>query len=72
MANAAQPIVVWCADNADPDSFFIWEIYADPAAMDANGRAPWFGQYLGEVSPLLEGQPEVTTATPMWSKPLIP
>lgn len=36
--------------------------------MDENARAPWFWEYLTEVGPLLEGQPEVVTATPTWAK----
>jgi quinol monooxygenase YgiN len=70
-ANASQPIVVWCADNGDPDAFYLWEVYTDPAAMEANGRALWFGEYMGAVGPLLDGQPEVTTAMPMWTKPVV-
>jgi quinol monooxygenase YgiN len=71
IANPSQPIVVWCADNGDPDAFYLWEVYTDPAAMEANGRAPWFGLYIGAVGPLLAGQPEVMTATPMWVKPAL-
>lgn len=71
LANVAQPIVVWCADNGDPDAFYLWEVYADPAVMEANGRAPWFGEYMAAVGPLLGDQPEVTTATPLWLKPAI-
>jgi quinol monooxygenase YgiN len=69
LASEAQPIVVWCADNGDPDGFYLWEVYADPASMEANGRAPWFGEYMAAVGPLLGAQPEVTTATPLWVKP---
>lgn len=69
LANAEQPIVVWCADNGDPDAFYLWEVYADASAMEANARAPWFGTYMAAVGPLLSGQPEVTTATPLWVKP---
>jgi quinol monooxygenase YgiN len=69
IANASQPIVVWSADSADPDAFYVWEVYTDPTAMEANGRSTWFGEYMGAVGPLLAGQPEVTTAAPMWLKP---
>jgi len=72
IANVSQPIVAWCADNADPDAFYLWEVYTDPAAMEANGRASWFGEYMSAVGALLDGQPEVTTAAPMWLKPTIP
>lgn len=66
--NAAQELVVWCADQADPDVFHLFEIYRDAAAAEAAGQAPWFWEYLGLVAPLLEGQPEVRTATPSWAK----
>lgn len=72
IANASQLVVVWCADNGDPDAFYLWEVYTDPAAMEVNAQAPWFGEYMAAVGPLLGGQPEVTTATPMWLKPAIP
>jgi quinol monooxygenase YgiN len=71
IANPSQPIVVWCGDNGDPDAFYLWEVYTDPAAMEANGRAAWFGQYMEAVGPLLAGQPDVMTATPMWVKPAL-
>ena len=63
--------MVWCADNGDPDGFYVWEVYTDPAAMKANSSAAWFGEYMAAVGPLLGGQPELTTATPMWLKPSI-
>lgn len=69
LANAAQEIVVWCADSADADAFYLWEVYGDPSAMEANGRAPWFGEYMAQVQPLLAGMPEMITATPLWMKP---
>jgi quinol monooxygenase YgiN len=71
IANASQPIVVWSADKADADAFYLWEVYTDPAAMEANGRSAWFGEYMGAVGPLLAGQPEMTMAEAMWLKPTI-
>jgi quinol monooxygenase YgiN len=59
IANPSQPIVVWCGGNGDPDAFYLWEVYTDPAAMEANGRAAWFAQYMEAVGPLLAGQPDV-------------
>ena len=67
-SNTSQAIVVWSADNAEPDTFYLYEVYADAAAMQANTRTAWFGQYLAAVGPLLAGQPEVVTATPLWMK----
>jgi quinol monooxygenase YgiN len=67
-ANEAQELVVWCADENDPDTFYLIEIYRDRAAQAANSQAPWFFEYLGAVQPLLAGMPEVMSATPRWVK----
>ena len=69
VANAAQEVVVWSADNGEPDTFYLYEIYGDPTAMEANASAPWFAEYISAVAPLLATQPELMTATPMWMKP---
>lgn len=68
MENDAQEVVVWCADQHDPDAFFLFEIYRDAAAMGANAQAEWFGEYMAQAGPLLAGEPEVSMATPLWSK----
>lgn len=65
--NAAQEVVVWCADGNDPDSFFLFELYRDMEAMQTNAGASWFGEYMGAVGPLLAAEPEVTMGTPLWS-----
>lgn len=67
-ANDGQQLVVWAADHADPDVFHLFEIYRDAGAAEAAGQAPWFWEYLALVGPLLDGQPEVRTATPEWAK----
>jgi quinol monooxygenase YgiN len=66
--NDSQEVVVWCADQHDPDSFYLFEIYTDAAAMGANAQAGWFADYMAKVGPLLAGEPEVAMATPVWSK----
>jgi quinol monooxygenase YgiN len=66
--NGAQELVMWCADDADPDVFHLIEVYRDADAAQANAQAPWFWEYLWAVGPLLDGQPEVRMATPVWSK----
>jgi quinol monooxygenase YgiN len=63
-----QELVLWAADEHDADAFYLVEVYRDRPAMEENGRAPWFFEYLGVVGPLLDGQPEVMTATPTWAK----
>ena len=66
-ANADQEVVVWCDDAHDPDTFYLFEIYASQEAMGANAQAPWFAEYMAAVGPLLAAEPEVMMATPAWS-----
>lgn len=66
-ANDAQEVVVWCADQHDPDTFHLFEIYADAEALGASAQAPWFGEYMAAVGPLLAGEPTVRMADPVWS-----
>jgi len=66
--NAAQQVVVWMADEQDSEAFYLFEIYRDPAAMEANSKADWFWAYMSQAGPLLDGQPDMTRATPLWTK----
>ena len=66
-ANDAQEVVVWCADQQDPDVFVLFELYRDAEALGANAGADWFAAYMQAAMPLLAGEPQVTMATPMWS-----
>jgi quinol monooxygenase YgiN len=66
--NDAQEVVVWCDDQHDPDTFYLFEIYRDAAAFGANAQSDWFADYMTRVGPLLAGEPEVSMATPGWSK----
>lgn len=66
--NDAQEVVVWMADEADPNGFHLFEIYRDRTAMDANAKADWFWAYMSQAGPLLDGQPEMKLATPRWIK----
>lgn len=71
-ANNSQEIVVWCADDNDADTFYLFEIYSNRQAFQANAQAAfqagWFQQYMQEVQPLLTEQPNVVMATPLWAK----
>lgn len=67
-ANDAQEVYFFCEDNQDPDTFYLFEIYANAEAMGANADSPWFAEYLRAVMPLLAGQGEVAVATPVWAK----
>ncbi len=66
-ANAAQEVVVWCADQQDPDRFHLFEIYRDAEALGENAQSPWFADYMAAAMPLLAGEPTVVMATPQWS-----
>jgi len=68
--NEKQLLVMFCADSSDPDAFVLVEAYADMAAVQQNGQAPWFAEYMAAAMPLLAGQPDVTMASPRWSKGL--
>lgn len=67
-ANDHQKVVVWCDDQHDPDVFYLFEVYSDASAMGENASAPWFGEYMAKVGPMLADKPEVVMATPTWSK----
>lgn len=66
-ANQAQEAVVLCFDGQDPDVLYLFEVYRDPDALQQAAQAPWFADYMGEVGPLLAGEPEVTMASPVWA-----
>ena len=66
-ANEAQEVVVWCADQQDPDVFVLFELSRDAEALGANAGADWFAAYMAAAMPLLAGEPQVTMAAPMWS-----
>ena len=68
MQNDSQEVVVWCVDQHDPDTFYLFEIYTDAAAMGANAEAPWFADYMARAGNNLAAEPEVGMATPVWSK----
>lgn len=69
-ANDAQSLVVWAEDQSDGDTFFLIEVYRNKTALDQNSQAPWFSEYMQATGPLLDGQPEFSMATPVWSKGL--
>jgi len=67
-ANPAQELYLYCLDAEDGDVIHIVELYGDPAAMAANASAKWFGDYMREAAPLIQGLPEMITAKPVWAK----
>ena len=66
-ANEDQEVVVWCADQQNPDVFVLFEIYGNPEALGANAGSDWFAAYMADALPLLAGEPEVVMAEPRWS-----
>ena len=67
-ANDAQELYFFCNDNNDPDTFLLFEVYSDPAALAKNATTEWFAAYMESVGPLLDGMPEVHMTTPIWAK----
>jgi quinol monooxygenase YgiN len=65
---AALEVFVWCADEQDADTFYIFEIYGDRTVQQANAQDPAYLAYLQEAQPHLAHPPEVMTATPAWAK----
>lgn len=68
MANERQPVVVWCDDSGDENTFHLFEIYADEEAMGVNAQSDAFAGYMAAVMPLLAGEPTVRMASARWSK----
>jgi quinol monooxygenase YgiN len=66
----ALEVFVWCADEMDANTFYIFEIYGDRTVQQANAEDPAYFAYLQEAQPLLASPPEVVTATPVWTKVL--
>jgi quinol monooxygenase YgiN len=66
--NETQEVIVWCADQHDPDAFILFEIYRDQAALGTNAQSDWFADYMARVGPLLAAEPDVVMATPRWAK----
>ena len=63
-----QDAYFYCYDLQDPNTFYIFELYASQDAMEANSKAPWFWEYVQAAGPLLDGQPEVGMTTAVWGK----
>ena len=44
------------------------EVYETRAAFEQNAGQQWFADYMREAMPLIEGQPDVHMAQPVWVK----
>ena len=64
--------MVWCADESDAETFYLFEVYSSRETFQANAQAGfaegWFLVYMQEVQPLLAGEPMVIMATPQRAK----
>lgn len=66
-SNEAQQLVIWCNDDKDADVFYLFEIYRDFTAVQANAQTSWAAEYFAQVGPLIASS-EYASATPMWAK----
>ncbi|MEM7272733.1 MAG: antibiotic biosynthesis monooxygenase [Actinomycetota bacterium] len=69
-ANERQEVVVWCADQHDPDGFHLFEVYTDAEAFGANAQSEFFQEFMQASGPMLAGEPTVAMCSPRWSKGL--
>ena len=67
-ANPGHIAYFYCFDEADPDGITAFQIYDEAASAAAFLETDAYRAYLSEVEPLLEGPPQVTALTPVWSK----
>lgn len=65
--NERQEVVVLAADQQDPDTFYLFELYTDAEALGANATSSWFADYMAKAGPLLAGEPVVAMADRQWS-----
>ena len=66
--NAAHETYAYCYDDNDPDTIVVFQLYADRSGPQDFVKAAWYPAYEQEVTPLLAGESEFRTATPMWVK----
>lgn len=67
-ANAAHEAYFYCFDDNDPDTIVVFQLYNDAGGPQAFVTQPWYPAYEAEVAPLLTGESEFRSATPVWSK----
>jgi quinol monooxygenase YgiN len=68
-ANPHQALYTYAYDDADPDTIGMFELYAGEAALAENAKSAFFADYMQAAAPLIEGSPEITMLTPIWTKP---
>ena len=61
--------VYFCSyDDNDENVLLVFEHYTDREIFQQNVESPWLAEYIKEVTPLLDGDPEVDLSTPFWVK----
>ncbi|MDQ3351274.1 MAG: antibiotic biosynthesis monooxygenase [Actinomycetota bacterium] len=54
-------------DNKDPDAVWVYEQYADQAALDVHMRADGMKAFIDAAGPMMGGAPELHFLTPVQS-----
>lgn len=67
-ANPDHLAYYYCFDHDDPDVIRVFQLYRNAEAATAFLQHESYVAYLAAVEPLLEGPPEVRSATPRWVK----
>jgi len=67
-SNEAQDMYCYCYDENDENILLIFERYIDREALNNNAQQDWFREYMNEVGPLLDGDPDVSFGLPIWTK----
>ena len=69
-SNTGQKVYAFCYDNNDADVLYLFEIYESQDAFNEASQQPWFGAYMQEAGPLIDGQPDFAMANPLFTKGL--
>ncbi len=71
LTNTDQEVIVYSYDLQDENTFYLFEIYSSQQAFEASSKAPWFWDYMKAAGAMLDGQPEVMMANPVFTKGVI-
>ena len=66
--NDAMPVVMWIADNADENLFYLIEVYPDPLRLEQDMKQEWLTGYRARMRELMAGEFEVIFGTLRWAK----
>lgn len=67
-ANPKQAGYYYCYAREHPDEIRICEYYTDETALEDNAISAFFQDFMAEAAPLMEGEPDVSMADPVWIK----